>query len=186
MIGSVFVGVSLDGFMARKNDSFDFLPADGGEPHGYTEFMASVDALIIGRRTYDVVLGFPQWAYGKKPVFVLSSKPLAPAPGEAVVEHVAGEPADIAKALDARGIGHAYVDGGATVQSFMRAGCIHRLIVTRVPVLIGDGIALFGALDADVSLKHVATRQFESGLVQSEYHVIGAIDPGRPIEPLWA
>ena len=96
MKGSVFVGVSVDGFLARRDDRFDFLPEGGGEEHGYAEFMASVDALVIGRRTYEVVLRFPEWAYGKKPVFVLSAKPLAPAPEGAVVERLSGEPAEIA------------------------------------------------------------------------------------------
>lgn len=185
MIGSVFVGTSLDGFMARNNDQFDFLPADGGEPHGYAEFMASVDALIIGRRTYDVVLNFDQWPYGEKPVFVLSSRPIRSAPRGAVVEHMSGDPADIAAKLTTRGIAHAYIDGADTAQRFLRAGQIHRIIVTRVPVLIGEGISLFGALDGDIALRHIATRCFKSGLVQSEYHVIGASDPGRSIEPLW-
>jgi dihydrofolate reductase len=185
MIGSVFVGTSLDGFMARRNDKFDFLPQDGGEPNGYSEFMAGVGALVVGRRTYDVVLGFDHWPYERKPVFVLSSHPIATPPSGAVVEQLSGEPGEIAALLSGRGIGDAYIDGADTVQRFLRAGHIHRIIVTRVPVLIGEGIALFGRLDADIALRHVATRQFTSGLVQSEYHVIGAADPGRPIEPLW-
>ena len=170
---SVFVGTSVDGFIARANGEFDFLPAGGGEEHGYEAFMASVDALVIGRKTYETVLAMPGWAYGKKPVFVLSSRPLAPAPAEAVVERMSGEPAQIAAALDARGIRHAYVDGGITVQGFLRAGLIQRLIITRVPVLIGSGIPLFGAVPRDILLKHVATRQYASGLVQSEYSVGG-------------
>jgi len=170
---SVFVGTSVDGFIARSNGEFDFLPAGGGEEHGYEAFMASVDALVIGRKTYETVLGFPGWAYGNKPVFVLSGRPLAPAPAGAVVERMSGEPAQIAAALDARGIRHAYVDGGITVQGFLRAGLIERLIITRVPVLIGSGIPLFGAVPSDILLKHVATRQYASGLVQSEYSVGG-------------
>jgi dihydrofolate reductase len=75
---SVFVGTSVDGFIARRDGAFDFL-GEGGEEHGYTEFFASVDAVLIGRKTYEVVLGFGGWAYGKKPVFVLSTRPLAPA-----------------------------------------------------------------------------------------------------------
>src|ERR1700678_3046009 len=73
---TVFVGTSLDGFIARKDGALDFLPADGGEPHGYTELMASVDALVIGRNTFAIVLKFPEWPYVKKRVVVLSSRPL--------------------------------------------------------------------------------------------------------------
>lgn len=88
MKASVFVGTSLDGFIARMNGSFDFLDAGGNEPHGYEEFIATVDALVMGRNTYEIVLGFGAWPYGSKPVFVLSSRPLAPAPAGAVVEQI--------------------------------------------------------------------------------------------------
>jgi dihydrofolate reductase len=170
----VFVGTSVDGFIARPDGVFDFLPADGGEPHGYEEFMATVDALVIGRNTYEVVLAFEQWPYGKKPVFVLSTRPLAPAPAGAVVEHLCGDPADIVSRLSARGIQHIYVDGGETVQRFIRASLVQRLIITRVPVLIGTGIPLFGAVPRDIPLKHIVTKQYASGLVQSEYEILDA------------
>jgi dihydrofolate reductase len=171
MKASVFVGTSLDGFIARTDGALDFLPAGGGEPHGYDEFMASVDALVIGRKTYETVLAFDAWPYGKKPVFVLSSRALPAAPADAIVEHMAGPPAEIVARLSARGVRHAYVDGGITIQSFLRAGLIQRLIVTRVPVLIGSGIPLFGPTTSDIALKHIGTRQYASGLVQSEYEV---------------
>jgi dihydrofolate reductase len=168
---SVFVGTSLDGFIARPNGAFDFLPTGGGEPHGYDEFMATVDALVIGRHTFETVLSFGGWAYGKKPVFVLSSRPLPSVPAGAVVERMAGEPAAIVAQLEARGIQHAYVDGGITIQRFLQARLIQRLIITRVPVLIGSGIPLFGPSPHDIALRHIATRQYQSGLVQSEYEV---------------
>lgn len=172
MKASVFVGISVDGFMARADGSLDFLPEGGGEPHGYDEFMSTVDALVIGRKTYETVLGFGGWAYGNKPVFVLSSHELAPPPAGAIVQHLSGSPEDIVSALDRHGIHHIYVDGGLTIQGFLRAGLIQRLIITRVPVLIGAGIPLFGAIGKDIRLKHVATRSYASGLVQSEYEVV--------------
>ena len=171
MKASVFVGTSVDGFIARPDGGLDFLPEGGGEPHGYDEFMATVDALVIGRKTYETVLGFGGWAYGAKPVIVLSTRALSPAPAGAVVERMSGEPAEIVALLAARGVGHLYVDGGITIQRFLRAGLIQRLVVTRVPVLVGSGIPLFGALPRDVRLRHVATRSYASGLVQSEYAV---------------
>jgi dihydrofolate reductase len=170
MLATVFVGVSVDGFIARPDGGLDWLPADGGEPHGYTELMATVDALVIGRATFETVLGFSEWPYGDKRVIVLSSRPLdLAALRDRPVEQMGGEPAEIVARLEARGVGHIYVDGGITIQRFLRAGLIQRLIVTRVPVLIGQGIPLFGPLDADVRLRHVRTRDFPSGLVQSEY-----------------
>ncbi len=174
---SVFVGTSLDGFIARTNGDFDFLPPGGGEEHGYAAFMATVDALVIGRNTYDKVLTFSEWPYGDKPVIVLSTRPIDLPPAPAVVERMTGSPPDIAARLAARGAKHLYVDGGITIQRFLQAGLIQRLIITRVPVLIGTGIPLFGALPRDIRLHHVTTRQYESGLVQSEYTI--AAHPSR-------
>jgi dihydrofolate reductase len=168
---SVFIGTSVDGFIARRVGSLDFLPPGGGEPHGYAEFMESVDALVIGRKTYETVLAFDTWPYGEKPVFVLSTQSLATAPAGALVEHLSGDPTQIMSQLDGRGIKHVYLDGGITIQRFLRAGLIQRLIITRVPVLIGEGIPLFGSLLRDVRLEHVATRHYASGLVQTEYRV---------------
>jgi dihydrofolate reductase len=168
---SVFCGTSVDGFIARRDGTFDFLPEEP-EPHGYDEFFASVDTLVIGRNTLEIVLAFPDWPYGDKRVVVLSSRPveLSKLRGRNV-EAMSGKPEEIAARLAATGAAHVYLDGGITIQRFLRAGLVDRLIVTRVPVLIGDGIPLFGALPHDVKLRHVATRQYPSGLVQSEYEV---------------
>ena len=168
---SVFIGTSVDGFIARANGDLGFLPPGGGEPHGYDEFMSTVDALVIGRNTFETVLTFDSWPYGEKPVFVLSTRPLPTPPLGAVVERMSGDPADVVSRLATRGLQHIYVDGGITIQQFLQAGLIQRLIITRVPVLIGTGIPLFGPLPSDVVLKHVVTRQYASGLVQSEYVV---------------
>jgi len=174
---SVFVGTSLDGFIARRNGSFDFLPEGGGEPHGYDEFMASVDTLLIGRNTFEIVLAFAEWPYAKKRVVVLSSRPidLSQVRG-GVVEHMSGAPAEIAARLATSGSQHVYVDGGITVQRFLAAGLIQSIVITRVPVLIGDGIPLFGSLPRDVKLRHVETKQYASGFVRSEYQVLGWAD----------
>jgi dihydrofolate reductase len=172
MMASVFIGTSVDGFIARPNDDLDFLPPGGGEPHGYNEFIASVDAIVIGRKTFEKVLTMGPWPYGDKRVVVLSSRPLdlSKATG-GTVEQMAGTPAEIVSQLAATGAHHLYIDGGITIQRFLRAGLIQRLIITRVPVLIGEGVPLFGALPHDIRLRHVATRHFPSGLVQSEYHI---------------
>ena len=173
MTASVFVGTSLDGFIARPNGDFDFLPEGGGEPHGYTEFMASVDAVVMGRNTFEKVLTLGAWPFGDKRVVVLSSRPvdLSAAVG-GVVEQMSGAPADVVAKLAASGAHHLYVDGGITIQRFLLAGLIQRVIITRVPVLIGVGIPLFGALPGDIRLRHVATQQYASGLVKSEYAVL--------------
>lgn len=168
---SVFVGTSLDGFLARKNHTFDFLP-DNPEPHGYEEFIESVDTIVIGRNTFEVVRGMGGWAYGKKRVVVLSSRKLDLSKIDGQVEQMSGEPAEIAARLEATGAKHLYVDGGITIQRFLRAGLVTRMIITRVPVLIGEGIPLFGSLPHDVKVRHVSTKSFPSGLVTSEYEVV--------------
>jgi len=172
MMISVFVGASVDGFIARPNDDLDFLPPGGGEPHGYDEFIASVDAIVIGRKTFEKVLTFGAWPYGEKRVVVLSSRTLdLSAVSGGVVEQMGGTPAEIVSRLSTTGARHLYIDGGVTIQRFLNAGLIQRLIITRVPVLIGEGIALFGPLAGDIALEHVATKHYASGLVQSEYRI---------------
>jgi dihydrofolate reductase len=172
MTASVFIGTSVDGFIARPNGDLDFLPEGGGEPHGYTEFIASVDAIVIGRKTFETVLAFEAWPYGDKRVVVLSNRPVDfSSVRGGVVEQMAGPPADIVSQLAVTGAHHLYIDGGVTIQGFLRAGVIQRLVITRVPVLIGRGIPLFGTLPHDIRLKHISTRHYPSGLVQSQYEV---------------
>jgi dihydrofolate reductase len=170
---SVFCGVSVDGFLARPDDTFDFLDAGGDVPHGFTEFLASVDVVVMGRRTFEVVRGLGHFdLYGNRPVIVLSTKPLdLSSITDAKIEQMAGTPQQIVAQLDQRGFKHAYIDGGITIQRFLQHGLVDRLTVTRVPVLIGQGIPLFGRLPHDIPLRHVATRSYDGGLVQSEYEI---------------
>jgi len=169
---SVFVGTSLDGFIARKNGDYDFLPVDGGEPHGYDEFIASVDTVVMGRNTLEVVLKLPSWPYRDKRVVVLSHRPLDLSGITGRVEQMSGDPEHIVRELAATGAEHVYVDGGVTLQEFLRAGQIQRVTITRVPVLIGEGIPLFGSVPRDIRLRHIGTRQYKSGLVTSDYEVL--------------
>ena len=165
--------MSVDGFLARPDDALDFLHTGEQEPHGFKEFLASVDVVVIGRRTFDVVLELGQLAiYDTKPVVVLSSRPIDFSSVKGgVVEQMSGEPAEIVKQLKSRSFKHAYIDGGITIQQFLAAGCIDRMVITRVPVLIGAGVPLFGPLPRDISLRHIATRSYNKGLVQSEYEI---------------
>jgi dihydrofolate reductase len=174
---SVFVGVSLDGFIARRNGTYDFLPADG-DPNGYDDYISTVDALVIGRNTFETVLAFPKWPYDDRRVVVLSTRSVdllsirKKIPGAGRVEQMSGDPTEIVSKLAARGFEHIYVDGGITVQNFLRDGMIQRIIINRYPVLIGDGIPLFGSLPHDVQLRHVSTQHYPKGLVKSEYEVV--------------
>jgi dihydrofolate reductase len=174
---SVFVGVSLDGFIARPNGDLDWLMGEGGgdsTEYGYNEFISDIDAIVMGRRTFEKVLTLEKWYYGKKRVVVLTHYSIDLSVAQAhggIVEVMAGSPTEIVSNLAASGARRLYVDGGITIQRFLRAGLIHRLIISRLPVLIGEGIPLFGTLPGDILLRHVVTRTYPGGMVQSEYHV---------------
>ncbi len=175
---TVFIATSLDGFIAREDGGIDWLnevPDTPGEDYGYAVVMGTVDAMVLGRKTYEFARSLPVWPYGKTPVIVLSSKRVdIPKQLARTVSSMGGKPDVIVNALAQRELYHLYVDGGVTIQRFINAGAIKRLIITRIPVLIGTGIPLFGKLDrGDVRLKHVTTRTYPNGLVQSEYEVAG-------------
>jgi dihydrofolate reductase len=143
--------------------------------YGYNEFIAGIDAIVMGRKTFEKALTFEKWYYATKRVVVLSSRPLDLFTAQArggVVEQMVGSPAEIASKLAASSARHLYVDGGITVQQFLRAGLIHRLIISRLTVLIGEGIPVFGSVPRDIRLSHIATRSYPGGMVQSEYRVI--------------
>lgn len=179
---SVFIATSFDGFIARPNDELDWLIGDGSQsgeetegPYGFKEFMDSVDALVMGRNTFEVVLTLGEWHYGDKKVFVLTSnKNSVDIPDRLTdkVELMSGSPQEIVDQLAEKNLNHLYVDGGKTIQKFLQAGLIQEMTLTRVPILIGEGIPLFGPLEKDIKLEHISTVPFENGFVQSKYRLI--------------
>jgi dihydrofolate reductase len=177
MKASAFIASSLDGFIARENGEVDWLAGDdveeSNEDYGFQKFMDSVDALVMGRKTFEMVISSGMWAYGPKQVFVLTSTPLQlPEDFSGNVEALSGPPSEVVEKLTARGFKHIYVDGGQTIQGFINSGLIQRIIITSIPILIGTGIPLFGPINQDIRLKHIETQAFESGYVQSVYEVI--------------
>ncbi|QYO76047.1 dihydrofolate reductase family protein [Devosia salina] len=173
--GHVFIGASVDGFIARQGGDISWLTqfSNLGEDHGYDAHMARVDGIIMGRGTFEAVKDIEPWFY-EKTVLVLS-RTLAssdvPRSLRSRVEIVNASPNEAMMIAEERGWRGVYIDGGAVIQSFLRAGLIEDMIISRVPVLIGQGLPLFGALDADVGLEHLGTTIFPSGLVQSHYRV---------------
>lgn len=173
---SVFIATSLDGFIARRNGDIDWLTA--GEPaqgdFGYQAFFDTVDTLVMGRGTYEKVLTFGQWPYDDRRLIVLSTRGTAVPPELAArVEVSALPPAQLVRQLEQDGARHVYVDGGRTIQSFLRAGLLDELTITVIPILLGDGLPLFGPLEGDVRLVHMSTHAFENGFVQSRYRLPG-------------
>jgi dihydrofolate reductase len=167
----VYVGTSLDGFIARKDGDIGWLVKfENWEVNdSYREFISTIDAIVIGRGTFEKVLTFPSWPYDTK-VFVLSAS-LKQVPdvlsGKVIV--LSMKPRELLTYLSSKGYGRIYVDGGRVIQGFLREDCIDEIIITRVPVLIGSGIPLFGSLDNDLQFKHLRTNEYSNGLVKSHY-----------------
>ncbi len=175
---SVFVATSLDGFISRQDGSIDWLDRANslvpqGEDCGYAAFMATVDVLVMGRNTFDLALTFPGWPYKATPVVVLTHRALdIPAAIATSVSMSQESPAALVARLSGQGAKHLYIDGGQTIQSFLKAGLIDELTVTLIPVLIGTGRPLFGPLPNDVRLAHVSTKAYDFGFVQHRYRVV--------------
>ena len=173
--GHVFIATSIDGYIARPDGDIDWLLSrdDPAEEHGYADFIADKQMIVMGRGTYEKALSFDAWAYDR-PVLVLS-KQLA---GTPVPDALQGKlrfsslsPAETMAELACQDVRRVYVDGGQLVQAFLRAGLIADIVLTTVPVLIGAGRPLFGTLPRDIDLALVSSRSFPSGLVQSTYQV---------------
>ena len=175
MKASVYVGTSLDGFIARRDGSIDWLnEAQGlvpeGEDCGYKAFMESVDTLIMGRKTFEQVLTFGPWHYGDTPVVVLSHNPVTvPSHLPDTVSHSSESPRALLERLSGQGVKHVYVDGGNTIQGFLAESLIDEITITCVPIALGDGIPLFGPMEKDLKLTHVNTKTYDFGFVQTTY-----------------
>ena len=179
--GRVFIATSLDGFIARPDGDIEWLTdpptgiehapatAGGTAPPDYPEFMAGIDHLVVGRATYEKVLGFGGWAYEGQNVIVLS-RTLPHDHDERIT--VARDVDEAVGLLDERGAAGVYVDGGQVVQSFLRADLIDELTIARAPVLIGSGLPLFGTLDHDIRLSLRGTATSTSGMTHATYTVL--------------
>jgi dihydrofolate reductase len=173
--GHVFIATSLDGFIARNNGDIDWLLQrdDSCEDHGYEAFIENIDVILMGRGTYEAIRDVRPWLY-TRPVLVLSGShkdQQVPAELTGNVRFSDRSPEQAMAMLEADGCRRVYVDGGLVIQSFLRAGLISDMVITRVPVLLGTGRSLFGGIPADIPLVHEHTRAFASGLVQSRYRI---------------
>lgn len=166
----VYIGTSLDGFIARADGEIDWLVKfEKPVKADYGEFISKIDAVVMGRGTFEKVLTFPTWPYEKK-VFVLSTTiKQVPAKLRGKVTVLSMKPRELLNYLSDEGFSNIYVDGGKVIQSFLKEDCIDELIITKVPVLIGSGIPLFGDLDHDLPFKHIRTKVYSNGLVKSHY-----------------
>lgn len=170
---SVYIATSLDGFIARKNGEIDWLTGgESSQDYGYAEFISSIDQIVMGRNTYEKVLTFGRWPYEKK-VIVLTGKDLSIPPELAnSVELLSLTPRALTAELQRRGVTHVYLDGGNTIQRFLREHLVDDMTITTLPILIGEGLPLFGPLDNDIKLELIESISFGNGFVQSKYKVL--------------
>lgn len=173
--GKVFIATSVDGFIARNDGALDWLPTSTeGEDYGYAALMDSVDGIIMGRSTYETVLGFGDWPF-TKPVVVLSRSLHANDIPKALQQHVQLShlhPTELAATLQAQGWTHAYIDGGQTIRSFIEAGLVSEITLTHIPVLLGSGRPLFGSVPHDIALHCVYANRYANHVTSTRYLVV--------------
>ncbi len=167
----VYIGTSVDGFIARSDGDIEWLVQYANEEaiQAYEEFIAKIDTVVIGRGTFEKVLTFPSWPYEKK-IFILSNtlKKL-PAGVKDKATILSLTPAETLQKLSQEGCTNIYIDGGKVIQSFLKEDLIDELIISRVPILIGTGIPLFTSMDQDIPFQHVRTEVQSNDLVRSYY-----------------
>ncbi len=175
---SVFIATSLDGFIARENGDIDWLDEANktvpeGEDCGYYEFMSSVDALVMGRNTFEQVLTFGKWPYDEKPVIVLSGSEFdIPDELPKSVSVSSESPVELCTRLSNQGMTRIYVDGGITIRRFLAHGLVSDLTITIIPILLGRGIPLFGRDYNDTGLKLADVKHYDFGFLQLNYKVV--------------
>ena len=172
MANFVYIATSIDGYIAKEDGNIDWLhetPNPTQSDFGFSDFMEKIDFLVMGRSTYEKVLSFAPWPYEKK-VYVLSNTlKVVPESLTGKVEFVKGSPKEILAQLNKNGSKNLYIDGGKTIQSFLRKGLIDELIITRIPIILGGGIPLFSKLQKPLKLEHCSTKTYGGGLVKSHY-----------------
>jgi len=173
---SVFIAASMDGYIAREDGGIDWLEnpnADPDQDYGYQAFINGIDAILMGRNTFNVVMNLPDWSYGGIPLFVLTHHPSTlPLAKLENVQAIQGKPEEIIPELEKRGFHHVYIDGGNTISEFLSESLVDELIITRIPILLGRGIPLFNRMEKETRLKLLSTIDFKDGLVQNKYKVL--------------
>ena len=168
--GAVFIATSVDGYIARTAGGIDWLLSRDenlGET-GYDAFIATTDAIVMGRNTYEVGCSFDTWPYEGMRVFVVSTT-LEPGADDRISVHRGLD--ELFEAAHDEGVRHVYADGGRLITSFLQRGLISEITITTAPVIIGSGLPLFGAIDHDIPLDHVRTTTLGNGMTQSVYRV---------------
>lgn len=172
---SVFLGVSLDGYIAGENGDLSWLSVCAGEStaeSGYDALMSSVDTLLIGRTTYDIACGFEPWPYAGKRVVVASHHKTESRHGESFRQ---GDIRQILKALHEEGARHVYLDGGSLVSQAVDQALVSEMTLSHVPVVLGKGVKLFQGERGRSHWRLLKARPFQSGMVQCSYMPVATV-----------
>lgn len=170
---SVFIATSIDGYIADKNGGIDWLhsiPNPDNDDMGYVDFTSRIDALVMGRTTFETVLGFDvDWPY-VKPVFVLSNT-LQEIPeshqGKAFL--VKGTLTEILDQIHEKGFKRLYIDGGTTIRNFLKEDLIDEMVLTTIPVVLGGGASLFTELPNELTFELIGTKTYLNQITQHHY-----------------
>lgn len=176
---SAFVAVSLDGYFCRGSAHDDWLQANGARTdYGFGRFLDGVDAILVGRRTFERLAGYRHWPYGRRRMFVMSSRYVdVPIDLVRFVEPTRLAPQAVLDRLLEEGHRHVFVDGGMAIQSVLKLGRLNDITVTRVPLILGEGLPLFAPGIGEHVLEHLASTAFSDGMVQSRYRIPSATIP---------
>ena len=168
----VYIATSIDGYIATPEGGLDWLenlPNPGNNDFGFNDFMNTIDAIVMGRNTFEKVLLFGSWPYNKK-VFVLSNTlKVIPEKLSEKAEIVSGDIPDIVSKLNKNGFSNLYIDGGKTIQSFLKFDLIDEMIISNVSLLLGKGIPLFAFLNEPIDFIVKKTNKVNENLVQTHY-----------------
>lgn len=171
-----YIAQSIDGFIAKPDGNLDWLDHNSyGEDYGFREFLRNIDVILMGANTFSVIMNFDEWVYTNKKVFIMSNKIKTEDIPERLrdkVEISNLSPRKIITVLREKGCQEIYVDGGKVIQSFLKEDLVDELIITQIPILLGDGIPLFGKLNREIKLELVENQSFKSGLIQNRYKII--------------
>jgi len=166
-----YIACSVDGYIAKEDGSLEWLDCAHlpNEDYGFQEFFSSLDAIVMGRKTYEKIMTFEKWPYSGKKVVVMSS----------VLQNVHEEaqlskatPSEVIAKLHEENFRHVWIDGGITVSAFLQSGLIDRLIISIIPTLLGSGIPLFNPMDRPINCKLITSKAYASGLVQNNYEIL--------------
>ncbi len=173
MTNIVYIGTSLDGYISSADGNMDWMntvPNPEGSDLGFSQFMDRVDGVVMGRRTFEAVVGFGfGWPYPKPGIVLSSTLATAPADFKAHVQFANGSPPEIVQEAKKQGMNNLYVDGGITIQRFLHHDLIDELIITEIPILLGGGDPLFGSLETNMVFELVGTEVLLHQLLRKHY-----------------